>query len=113
MVNLLSENKAQVNRKIKKRTKDRHFYSFFFFFCLLTNTCFFFLSFFCFFFLLYIGSSSGGGSDAIRITLISNEPKSCTMKPMQKRLPETMTVRQVKLIAQRKFKSLRADDMYV
>ena len=103
MVNLLSENKAQVNRKIKKRTKDRHFYSFFFFFT--ENTCFFFL--------LYIGSSSGGGSDAIRITLISNEPKSCTMKPMQKRLPETMTVRQVKLIAQRKFKSLRADDMYV
>jgi hypothetical protein len=30
---------------------------------------------------------------------------------MQKRLPETMTIRQVKLIAQRKFKSLRADDM--
>ena len=33
------------------------------------------------------------------------------MPPMQKRLPETMTIRQVKLIAQRKFKSLRADDM--
>ena len=30
---------------------------------------------------------------------------------MQKRLPETMTVRQVKLIAQRKFKTLRADVM--
>ncbi len=45
------------------------------------------------------------------MTLISNEPKSCTVAPMQKRLPETMTVRQVKLIAQRKFKTLRADVM--
>jgi hypothetical protein len=63
--------------------------------------------------LLYLqtGKSTGGGSEAIRITLISNEAKSCTVPPMQKRLPETMTIRQVKLIAQRKFKSLRADEM--
>ena len=58
-----------------------------------------------------IGGSGGGGSEALTVTLISNEPKSCTMAPLKKRLPETMTIRQVKLILQRKFKSLRADDM--
>ena len=58
-----------------------------------------------------IGGSGGGGSEALTVTLISNEPKSCTMAPLNKRLPETMTIRQVKLILQRKFKSLRADDM--
>ena len=44
------------------------------------------------------GTSTGGGSEAIRITLISNEAKSCTIAPMQKRLPETMTIRQGKIL---------------
>lgn len=54
-----------------------------------------------------MGSVAG---DALRITLVSNEPRSCTIPPMQKRLPESMTIRQVKLIAQRKFK-VPADEM--
>jgi hypothetical protein len=57
------------------------------------------------------GTSTSGGSEALHLTLISNEAKSCTIAPMKKRLPETMTIRQVKLILQRKFKSLRADEM--